>query len=147
MKRVGRFVVIAALAVGACVTYRESLNRGQRLYDQNEYDKALAIFRDIEPDMDSLSPNDQSRYAYLRGMADYRLGYRPDSRHWLALAKAIDDKNGGGLDPDQKMHVDQALADLNHDVYGGEGDGGPHNAPPPGSVAAGGMAGTYNPTP
>ncbi|HEX4473466.1 MAG TPA: hypothetical protein VH142_00215 [Polyangiaceae bacterium] len=149
MKPFGRVAALTALIVTtACVTYREGLNRGQRLYDTNEYDKALAIWRDLEPDMDSLSVNDQSRYAYLRGMTDYRLGYRPDARHWLAIAKAIDDKNPGGLNDDWKARTNDALNDLNREVYGGPeaADGGaPHNGPDPGSVAAGGMAGTYNP--
>ncbi len=148
MKPFGRVAALTALIVTACVTYREGLNRGQRLYDENEYDKALAIWRDLEPDMDSLSVNDQSRYAYLRGMTDYRLGYRPDARHWLAIAKAIDDKNPGGLNDDWKGRTNDALNDLNREVYGGPeaADGGPpRNGPDPGTVAAGGMAGTYNP--
>jgi len=118
MRRPG-FLVFLALALSSCVTYRESLNRGQRLYDENEYERSLAIWRDLEPDMDSLSVNDQSRYAYLRGMTDYRLGFRPDARHWLAISKAIDDKSPGGLSGEWKGRLDEALADLNREVYGG----------------------------
>ena len=84
------FALLLCLSVGACATYREDLNRGERLYDNNEYDRALSIWRYLEADMDSLDWKDQARYAYLRGMTDYRLNFRPDARHWLALAKAID---------------------------------------------------------
>lgn len=108
-----------ALCVGACATYREDLNRGQRLYEENEYEHALAIWRELGPDADSLSDNDQARYAYLRGMTDYRLGFRPDARHWLAIAKAVDEEHPGGLAGQWKQRLKEALADLNKDVYGG----------------------------
>ena len=75
-----------ALALAGCATYREDLYRGQRLYEDNQYERALALWRVLESDTDSLSFNEQARYAYLRGMTDYRLGFRPDSRHWLAIA-------------------------------------------------------------
>src|SRR5215470_5343922 len=114
-----RFVALAALALVACTTYREDLNRGQRLYEENQYEHALAIWRILESDMDSLSLNDQARYAYLRGMTDYRLGFRPDARHWLAIAKALDQDHPGGLTSEWKGRVEEALTDLNREVYGG----------------------------
>jgi hypothetical protein len=89
------------------------------MYDENEYERALAIWRNLEPDIDSLSPNDQARYSYLRGMTDFRLGFRPDARHWLAMAKAFDQANPGGLSADWKSRTEDALADLNKDVFGG----------------------------
>jgi len=107
------------LALEACSTYRENLTRGQRMYDENEYERALAIWRDLERDMDSLSPNDQARYAYLRGMTDYRLGFRTDARHWLAMAKAFDQMSPGGLSAEWRSRTDEALTDLNKDVFGG----------------------------
>jgi hypothetical protein len=116
-----RNVLVLALlfALGACATYREDLNRGQRLYEENEYEHALAIWRMLEADMDSLDLTDQARYAYLRGMTGYRLGFRPDARHWLAIARAIEQVHPGGLSPQWKQRLDEALADLNRDVYGG----------------------------
>jgi hypothetical protein len=63
--------------------------------------------------------NDQARYAYLRGMTDYRLGFRPDARHWLAIAKATEQEHPGGLSPDWKQRMEEALTDLNRDVFGG----------------------------
>jgi hypothetical protein len=115
-----RIAVLAlVLCVGACATYQEDLNRGQRFYTENEYERALSIFRVLEEDMDSLSLNDQARYSYLRGMTDYRLGFRADARHWLAIAKATEQEHPGGLSGDWKQRLEEALADLNRDVYGG----------------------------
>ena len=107
------------LALAGCATYREDLNRGQRMYEENQYENALAIWRGLEQDSDSLSVNDQARYAYLRGMTDYRLSFRADSRHWLALAKATEDLHPGGLSSEWKERLETSLADLNQDVYGG----------------------------
>jgi len=110
---------VLALLVGACATYQEDLNRGQRFYGEHEYERALAIFRVLEEDMDSLTLNDQARYSYLRGMTDYRLGFRADARHWLAVSKAVEQEHPGGLSQEWKQRLDEALEDLNRDVYGG----------------------------
>jgi hypothetical protein len=114
-----RLAALVALALVACTTYREDLNRGQRLYEENQYEHALAIWRLLETDMDSLSVNDQARYAYLRGMTDYRLGFRPYARHWLGIAHSIDKEHPGGLNQEWRDRLDKSLADLNNDVYGG----------------------------
>jgi hypothetical protein len=107
-----------ALLLGACVTYREDLNRGQRLYDESQYERALAIFRLLEADQDSLTPPDRARYFYLRGMTDYRLGFRRDARHWLALAKATEHEHPGGLSPEWRERLEKYLGELNREVYG-----------------------------
>jgi hypothetical protein len=110
--------LLALFALG-CSTYREDLNRGQRLYEENQYEHALAIWRILEADVDSLTLNDQARYAYLRGMTDYRLGFRPYARHWLGVARAIDKEHPGGLNQEWRDRLDKSLADLDKDVYGG----------------------------
>jgi hypothetical protein len=112
------YAFILMLAVSSCATFREDLNRGQRLYDENEYERALSIWRALEADRDSLSSNDQARYAYFRGMTDYRLGFRADARHWLALAKVTEQEHPGGLNQPWKQRLDDALDDLNREVFG-----------------------------
>lgn len=114
--------LVVACSLAGCATYREDLNRGQRLYENNEYEKALAIWRVLDEDRDALSLQDQARYAYLRGMTDYRLGFRPDARHWLAIAKAIEQEHPGGLSAPWQERLAQALDDLNKDIYGGAED-------------------------
>jgi hypothetical protein len=114
-----RHIVALAFLALACSTYREDLNRGQRLYEENQYDRALAIWRLLENDVDSLDMNDQARYAYLRGMTDYRLGYRPYARHWLGIARSIEKEHPGGLNQEWKDRLTKSLDDLNKDVYGG----------------------------
>jgi hypothetical protein len=109
---------LLALLLASCVTYREDLNRGQRLYDESQYERALAIFRVLEADQDSLSPPDRARYFYLRGMTDYRLGFRRDARHFLALAKATEHEHPGGLAPEARERLEKYLGELNREVYG-----------------------------
>lgn len=107
------------LLASACATYREDLNRGQRLYEENQYEHALAIWRVLEEDMDSLNQTDQARYAYLRGMTDFRLKFRSDARYWLGIAKAIEREHGGGLSVEWQERLKVTLDELNQDVYGG----------------------------
>ena len=130
------WLVFVSAVLGACATYREDLNRGQRLYEENRYEHALAIWRNLEPDTDSLSFNDQARYAYLRGMTDYRLGFRADSRHWLALAKATEQEHPGGLSPEWKERLVKSLDELNREVYGIGGKLGQDPVAPPAASSA-----------
>jgi len=88
------------------------------MYEENQYEHALALWRILEQDVDSLSPSDRARYAYLRGMTDYRLGFRADSRHWLAIAKVTDRAHAGSLSAAWEERLEQSLTDLNQDVYG-----------------------------
>src|SRR6188768_1721484 len=103
------FLLALALGSTACVTYREDLNRGQRMYEENRYEHALALWRGLERDADSLSETDQARYAYFRGMTDYRLGFRAEARHWLAIAKATDQAHAGGLRAEWQERMEQSL--------------------------------------
>jgi hypothetical protein len=132
--------LVLALAAGltgltgaSCATYRQDLARARAHYEANEYEKALALFRVLEPDMDSLSEAEKTQYAYFRGMTDYRLAslanpggvtdpkreYRANARHWLAVSAAIDKQTPGGLTSEEKDRLGNALEDLNHDVLGG----------------------------
>jgi hypothetical protein len=134
----------SALAAGGCATYRQDLERARAHYDKNEYEAALALFRVLEPDVDSFSTGEHAQYAYSRGMTDYRLAalakpgtavadpqasFRANARHWLAVARAIEKETPGGLTADEKQRLEDALVDLNKDVYGG-GDATPDAAAP-----------------
>jgi hypothetical protein len=125
----------AALLSGAsCATYRQDLDRARTHYEKNEYEPALALFRVLEPDVDSFSPAEYAQYSYSRGMTDYRLSalvsagnaasdpkqaFRSHARHWLAVARAVEKETPGGLTPEEKQRLEEALNDLNKDVYGG----------------------------
>jgi hypothetical protein len=134
----------ACLGAAGCSTYRSDLDRARAHYDKNEYEQALALFRVLEPDVDSFSAGEQAQYAYSRGMTDYRLaslvppgasvtdpkqGFRSNARHWLAVSRAIEKESPGGLSADEKQRLEEALLDLNKDVYGG-GDSGADAATP-----------------
>ncbi|MEO6419625.1 MAG: hypothetical protein ABIP39_09480, partial [Polyangiaceae bacterium] len=66
-----------------------------------------------------LSAQERAEYSYLRGMTDFRIGYKADARHWLALAKAMEDQSPGTLPGDWKPRMEEALTALNEEVYGG----------------------------
>lgn len=116
-RRLAGILVLSALSAAGCTTYRDQLARGQHAFDQNEHDRALAILRDLEPDMKRLTPPEQASYAYLRGMSDYRIGYKSDARHWLSVAKAHEERSPGVLAADWKARTTEALDELNGVVY------------------------------
>ena len=126
--------MLGAFASTGCATYRQDLERARAHYDKNEYEPALALLRVLEYDLDSFNDAELAQYAYSRGMTDYRLAslvttassvadpkqaYRSNARHWLAFAHAVEDKTPGGLTGEEKQRLDEALVDLNRDVYGG----------------------------
>src|ERR1700753_3618922 len=121
-------LALSAFAQAGWSIYSDDLQRRVRYYDATEHERALAVLRSLEPDLDSLKPEDRIRYYYYRGMTDFRLAndtlkVRPDARHWLALAKASNQDLPQALTDEQKQRLDEALDDLNRDVYGGADDG------------------------
>jgi hypothetical protein len=108
----------------ACSGQRDALVRGQHYYEDNQYERALALWRELARHEDVLTEAESTRYAYLRGMTDYRLGFRDDARHWLAIAKAGEQRHPGDLDVQWISRLDGALSDLQHDILGVQVDGG-----------------------
>lgn len=140
MRRPALLLLSSLLVLGGafssvgCATYRQDLKRARAHYERDEYGPALALLRVLEFDMDSFDDAELASYAYTRGMTDYRLAplastaraiadpkqaYRSNARHWLAVAHAVEDKAPGGLTDDEKQRLDEALVDLNRDVFGG----------------------------
>jgi hypothetical protein len=107
----------------SCTGNLDALMRGQRYYEDNQYERALAVWRDLGRHETTLSAEQRLRYSYLRGMTDYRLGYRDEARHWLALAKSAAVHDPRALEPEWTTRLDGALDDLNREVFGIRVDG------------------------
>lgn len=110
-------VLAASLPLIGCNTYSNNLNRSKEAFEQNQYERSLAILRALEPDENHLTVTEQAEYAYLRGMTDYRIGYQSDARHWLAVAFEVEKANPRSLKGDWKTRLDQVLEELNKHVY------------------------------
>ncbi len=174
MRRLTATLILASLfALGGCATYKQDLERAEKHYGDNQFEQALAVFRVLEDDMDSLTAGDQARYAYLRGMTDFRLSalavsgsgaadpkksFRMNARHWLAVAAATEKSTPGGLTADEKTRLDETLNDLNREVYGGAesvpdasatpaSSGAPSATPPAGPAASPGKPSSSAPSP
>jgi hypothetical protein len=106
-----------ALSLAGCATYQDDLARSQKAFEQNQHERALAILRALENDSTHLSPAERAQYAYLRGMTDYRIGYRSDARHWLAAARAIETQTPNSLPEEWTKRMNETLGELNDEVY------------------------------
>lgn len=111
------FAATTAIIATGCNTYSNNLNRSKEAFEQNQYERSLAILRALEPDENHLTVGEQAEYAYLRGMTDYRIGYQSDARHWLSVAFEIEKANPKSLNVDWKARLDQVLEELNKHVY------------------------------
>ncbi len=117
MRWVASGMLLASLSLASCATYQDELASGQRAFEASEHDRALAIFRVLEPDVPQLSTPARTRYAYLRGMTDFRIGYRAEARHWLSLAFALEQQSPGSLPDDWSKRLGDSLKELNEEVY------------------------------
>jgi hypothetical protein len=118
MRRWPCVLFILAFVPGAgCSTYQTHLARAQHALEQGELERTLAICRALEPDLGRLAVGDRARYAYLRGTADRRVGYKTDARHWLALATSLEREAPGSLPPDWTQSATESLSALNEEVY------------------------------
>lgn len=105
-------VAALGLAVGCAGPGRDELLRAKTALEQNDHERALAFLRDAEPTFAELSPVERATYAYVRGMTDYRIGFRLDARHWLAVALAYERSQPGTLPIDWRGRAEAALDDL-----------------------------------
>jgi len=116
MARASVALLVVGLGAG-CNTYADSLTRAQRAFEQSEHERALAILRVLEPDVRRLSDSDRAKYCYLRGLTDYRIGYRLEARHWLSLASAVVKETPDALPADWGKRLKEALKELDEAVY------------------------------
>jgi len=121
MVRVARLaLLLLPLSVFGCATYEQELARAEEHFAHDEHEKSLATLRALETDWTSFGLKERARYCYLRGMTDYRIGFKADARHWLAVAAEIERENPGALAPSEKQVVDDKLAELNKVVWAGD---------------------------
>jgi hypothetical protein len=109
--------ILASLGAPACATYHDELTRGEQAFEASEHERALAIFRALEPDADRLNVTDRAHYAYLRGMTDYRIGYKAEARHWLSLATALEQATPGSMPAEWTKRMSEATKELNEEVF------------------------------
>ena len=127
MLRLSVVALFLGVSLVGCQTYRDDLNRAQRYYEENQFAYALALFRSLERDTDSLSVHEQTRYAYFRGMTDYRLArveggvderFDRHARYWLGIASSIEKEHPGGLQEHEKKRLNETLTELNDNAFG-----------------------------
>lgn len=112
-------VVAVALASG-CATWESELQRSEEHFTHDEHEMALADLRALEAHWSHLEVRDRARYCYLRGMTDYRIGFKADARHWLAIAAQIDEETPGSLVPSERSLVNEKLGELNAIIWSGD---------------------------
>ena len=110
----------ASLLDAGCATYESELQRSEEHFTRDEHEASLAGLRMLEADWTHLGVRDQARYCYLRGMTDYRIGFKADARHWLAVAAQIDEDTPGSLVPSERSLVNEKLGELNSVIWQGD---------------------------
>jgi hypothetical protein len=112
--------VLSLSVFAGCATYEQELGRAEEHFTHDEHEQALAGLRALELDWTGLETRDRARYCYLRGMTDYRIGFKADARHWLAIAAQIDIETPGSLVPSERSLVNEKLDELNTVIWSGD---------------------------
>jgi hypothetical protein len=116
--------VVAAGALGVagsgCALHEAELARADEHFSHDENEKTLATLRGLDETWASLDTADRARYCYLRGMTDYRIGFKADARHWLAIAAEIEREKPGSLGDSAKKLTEEKLSQLNEVVWLGD---------------------------
>jgi hypothetical protein len=123
MVRVARLALLVlplSIASVGCATYEQELARAEEHFAHDEHEKSLATLRALEGDWTSFGLKERARYCYLRGITDYRIGFKADARHWLAVAMQIERESPGALAPSEKQVVEEKLGELNQVVWAGD---------------------------
>ncbi len=120
-RRLAAFGAALALAgLGGCSTYARELGRGERAFDDNDYERAEALLRALEPDLEALTPDERVRYCYTRGMSTLRIGEggpaRGEARYWLSLASASLRAHPGALGEGQRARLSASLCQLDREA-------------------------------
>jgi hypothetical protein len=107
---------VAASAPSGCVSHRAELKSAERAFSQDQHELTLALLRDLEEDLRHMTPQERAVYSYLRGMTDYRVGYRVDARTWLGMAWAEHQRDASLLSEDWAKRSREVLAEMNEEV-------------------------------
>ena len=116
------WVSCALAPLPGCATNSGDLERAQRHYDAHEFARALAVLRLLGVDEGALGEREQVRYAYLRGMTDYRLSsltkaddrstFLSCARDWLTVALEGSTQHPSALSDDERSRARGALEAL-----------------------------------
>lgn len=102
---------LAPLGSG-CAALADDLHRSQEAYDSARYDAALIWLEDLEKDVPDMEPSMRARFYFLRGMTAYRLGWRTEALHYLALARETAGDRGESLGPVWRVLLTRTLTEL-----------------------------------
>jgi hypothetical protein len=123
LARRGRLALGLGLLLAApsgCSTYARELVRGEAAYDDNDYERAEALLRALEPDLEALTPDERVRYCYTRGMSLLRIGEagpaRGEARYWLSLGRASLRAHPRSLGEGQQARMAAALCELDREA-------------------------------
>ncbi len=115
---------LPALGLGGCAILAEEVASAQRAYDKARFETALVWLTDLEPHAGSMAPALRARFYFLRGMAAYRVGGRPDALHFLALCREVADSQGVGLRADWRKEMERVLSELSEEALPALSSGG-----------------------
>jgi hypothetical protein len=105
-------LVTSALLLGACAATATEMRRAEEAYEQARFDAARTWLVDLEDEAPSMDEAMRTRYFYLRGMAEHRLGNRLEALHYLAVARELAGERGRALRDEQRELLERTLSEL-----------------------------------
>lgn len=106
------FVPFLLLALGGCGRLEEHVRHADAAYRVARYADAEEWLERVEADVGELRIDAQTRFYFVQGMSEYRLGRRDTALHYLALARETNGLEGGALPPADAEVLTRTLEEL-----------------------------------
>lgn len=112
-------ILLASLG-GGCAALHDDMVRAEGSFELARYEDTVVWLSDLEADVPSMDQEMRARFYYLRGMAAFRLGNRPDALHYLALAREVAGPRNQGLRIEWASNLRRTIAEMVPDEGGSQ---------------------------
>lgn len=118
------FFTFLLVTLAGCGRLEEHVRHADTAYRAARYADAEEWLERVELDVGEMRMDSQTRFYFVRGMSDYRMGRRDSALHYLALARETSQLEGGALPPADAEVLTRTLEELTPTEA-------THHAPPP----------------
>lgn len=105
-------LILLGSALCSCASLHDDMERAQGSFELAQYEDSVVWLDDLEKQTPDMDQEMRAKFYYLRGMAAFRLGNRPDALHYLALAREVAGPRNQGLRTEWASNMRRTIAEI-----------------------------------
>ena len=105
-------VILLSSALCSCAALHDDMERAEGSFELARYEDSVVWLDELEVQKPSMDQDMRAKFYYLRGMAAFRLGNRPDALHYLALAREVAGPRNQGLRSEWSANLRRTIAEI-----------------------------------